>query len=176
MDTSLFKSIGKDVVIGRNAVIRKPENVEIGNHVIIDVLSYINVTVKCKIGDHIHIGPYASIIGREFEAEPFTVVSTGARMMCSSDEFHGNGIPGSTLPLELRAVYGNKIMMKRCSCVCTNAVVLPDVTLAEGSVVSAGSILAEDTEPWTIYGGIPALPLKKRKKDFILEKIKELGY
>lgn len=176
MDTSLLKSIGNDVVIGQNAVIRKPENVEIGSHVIIDVLSYINVTVSCKIGDHVHIGPYASIIGREFEAEPFTVVSTGARMMCSSDDYHGNGIPGSTLPLELRAVYGNKITMKILSCVCTNAIVMPDVTLAEGSVVSAGSILTEDTEPWTIYGGIPALPLKKRRKDIILKLIREIGY
>lgn len=172
----MFQSIGENVVIGENASIRKPQFIEIGNHVILDCLCHINVNVRCKLGDYTHLGVYSSIAGREFESEPFAVIATGARILCGSDDYSGDGIPGAALPLDVRCIHGSKITMKRFSCVCTNAIVLADVTLAEGSIVSAGSIMTEDTKPWVIYGGIPALPLKKRKKENILRIAKEMGY
>ncbi len=47
------------------------------------------------------------------------------------------------------------------------AIVLPGVTLAEGSVLGALSLIRRSTEPWTIYGGIPAKPIKERRRDVI---------
>jgi galactoside O-acetyltransferase len=65
--------------------------------------------------------------------------------------------------------------MEMFSVILTNSVVFPGVTLAEGSVLGACSMLTKDAEPWTIYVGIPARPLKVRKKD-MKEKAKILGY
>ena len=53
---------------------------------------------------------------------------------------------------------------------------MPGVTLAEGSILGANSLLTKNTEPWTIYVGSPAKPIKKRKKDIIIKNAKELGY
>jgi dTDP-4-amino-4,6-dideoxy-D-glucose acyltransferase len=53
---------------------------------------------------------------------------------------------------------------------------MPGVTLAEGSVVGSNSVLTKDTEPWTIYVGNPAKPIKIRDNETILQYAKELGY
>jgi galactoside O-acetyltransferase len=50
-----------------------------------------------------------------------------------------------------------------------NAVVFPGVTLGEGCAVGALSLVNRDCEPWTIYGGVPARPIKARRKDRLLE-------
>ena len=42
------------------------------------------------------------------------------------------------------------------------AVILPGVTIATHSVVTAGSVINKNTEPYMIYAGNPAVPIKKR--------------
>lgn len=42
------------------------------------------------------------------------------------------------------------------------AIVLPGVKLARGSVVAANAVVTRDTEPWAIYGGVPAKYIKPR--------------
>jgi acetyltransferase-like isoleucine patch superfamily enzyme len=41
---------------------------------------------------------------------------------------------------------------------------LPGVTLSEGCVIGANSVVTKTTEPWTIYVGNPAKPTKKRNQ------------
>jgi len=41
------------------------------------------------------------------------------------------------------------------------------VTLAEGSVLGALSLIDRSTEPWMMYGGVPAKPIKERRRDMI---------
>lgn len=42
------------------------------------------------------------------------------------------------------------------------AMLMPGVTIGEGAVVAAGSIVTADVEPYTIVGGNPARPIKRR--------------
>ena len=42
------------------------------------------------------------------------------------------------------------------------AIILPGLTISEGSVIGAGSVLTKDTEPWGIYAGNPAKYIKRR--------------
>ena len=46
---------------------------------------------------------------------------------------------------------------------------MPGVTLQEGAILGANSLLTNDAEPWTIYVGSPARPVKTREKDIILK-------
>ena len=39
---------------------------------------------------------------------------------------------------------------------------LPGVTIGEGAVVAAGSVVTKDVEPFTVVGGNPAKVIKKR--------------
>ncbi len=42
--------------------------------------------------------------------------------------------------------------------------VLPGVTIGEGSVVAAGAVVTKDVEPYTIVGGVPAKKIGERSR------------
>jgi len=46
-----------------------------------------------------------------------------------------------------------------------NAVVLPGITIADGTIVSAGGVVTEDTRPYEIVGGVPARAIGTRPHD-----------
>ena len=45
--------------------------------------------------------------------------------------------------------------------------ILPNVTLGEGSIVGAHSLVTEDTLPWSIYAGIPAKKIGDASRDML---------
>jgi acetyltransferase-like isoleucine patch superfamily enzyme len=47
----------------------------------------------------------------------------------------------------------------------TRAMILPGVTLGEGCVVGAGSVVTKDVAPFTIVAGIPAKPIGHRNEN-----------
>lgn len=49
------------------------------------------------------------------------------------------------------------------------AIILPGVTIGEGAVVGAGSVVTKDVEPYTIVAGNPARFVKKRNSDLDYE-------
>ena len=170
--------IGEDVYINETTSITRPHLVKIGNHVAIDFGFY--CTTGLSIGDYVHISSHVSVIGGKktsLNIEDFCFISTGARMICGSDLFLGDGLIGPIIPEEFQdKQILEPINLKKFSGVCANSVVMPDVIMAEGSVLGASSFLKESTEPWTIYAGSPARPIKKRKKETMYQYAKELGY
>jgi hypothetical protein len=47
--------------------------------------------------------------------------------------------------------------------------VLNGVTIGDGAIVAAGAMVVKDVEPYTIVGGVPARPIKKRLDDETIE-------
>lgn len=47
----------------------------------------------------------------------------------------------------------------------SNAMIMPGVTVHEGAVVLAGSVVTKDVPAWTIVGGNPAKEIKKRESN-----------
>ena len=54
------------------------------------------------------------------------------------------------------------IMIQDNCWIATGAIILPGITIGEGAVVAAGSVVVKDVEPWTVVGGNPAKFIKKR--------------
>lgn len=177
-DYTLLKNCGKDVFISANVEIRRPQLVSVGNHVAIDTGVYL--TTGASIGDYIHIAPYITIIGGPtglLTMEHFTTIAAGSRIVCGSDDHLGEGMVGPTIPEKFRdSMTIAPVTMKMFSSIGTNVVVLPGVTLGEGSVVGACSLVTKDTEPWTIYTGIPAKPVKIRNREKMIAYAREMGY
>ena len=42
-----------------------------------------------------------------------------------------------------------------------NSIITKGVTLEEGTIIGCGSVVTKNTEPYTVYGGNPAVYLKK---------------
>ncbi len=178
-DKTLLKACGKDVLISPLVSITRPELVEIGDHVAID--PWLHCTTGLKIGDHVHISSHVSIIGGKnglLQMGNFTNISTGGRIICGSDGFHGSGLvsaPGipekfmDTLKIE-------PVIFEDFVNTGANVVIFPGVQLGEGSVIGACSLVTKNTEPWTIYAGVPAKPIGKRPREKMLEYAKQLGY
>ncbi|MEK4484307.1 CatB-related O-acetyltransferase [Psychrobacillus sp. FSL H8-0484] len=57
-----------------------------------------------------------------------------------------------------------------------NAMIMPGVTIGEGAIVAAGSVVAKDVPPYTIVGGNPAKEIKKRFTATEIEKLKEMRW
>ena len=51
----------------------------------------------------------------------------------------------------------------------TRVTILQGVTIGEGAVVAAGSVVTRNVEPYTIVAGVPAKPIGKRKKEIKYE-------
>ncbi len=49
------------------------------------------------------------------------------------------------------------------SWVCAKAIIMPGVSVGEGAVVAAGSVVTKDAEAWNVVGGNPAKFIKKRE-------------
>ena len=177
-DYRKLKSCGTNTFISANVEIRRPSMVSVGNNTAIDTGFYL--TTQAEIGDYIHIAPYITVIGGaagKLTMEHFTTIAAGSRIVCGSDNHLGDGLVGPTIPREYAdSVTIAPVLFKMFSSVGTNVVVLPGVTLGEGSVVGACSLLTKDTEPWTIYIGSPAKPYKTRRRENMIEFAKRLGY
>ena len=177
-DITLLKSVGDDVFISANVEIRRPHLVSIGNHVAID--SGVYMTTAVTIGDYTHLSPYITVIGGEKSdliIEHFVTIAAGSRLICGSDRFMGDGFTSVTAPEEFRdTVDFGTIRCQRFAGIGTNVVIMPNVIIAEGSVIGACSLVTKDTEPWTVYVGIPARPVKTRPRDKMLAYAKQLGY
>jgi acetyltransferase-like isoleucine patch superfamily enzyme len=49
------------------------------------------------------------------------------------------------------------------------ALVMPGVTIGEGAIVAAGSVVTKDVAPYTIVAGVPAKPIGERKRELTYE-------
>jgi len=177
-DYSSLKSVGTDVVISPNAEIRRPQIVSIGSHVAIDTAC---ITTAAEIADYAHIGPYVTVIGgpkARLGMGHFTNLMAGCRVICGSDRLMGEGLIG---PASIPDKFKDKmklapVILEDFANVATNAVIMPGVTLAQGSVIGACSLVTHSTEPWTVYVGVPARPLKARPREQMLRYAAEMGY
>lgn len=57
---------------------------------------------------------------------------------------------------------GAPVVIEDDSFIFSNALIMSGVTIGQGAIVLAGSVVTKDVEPWMIVGGNPAKPIKKR--------------
>ena len=150
--------IAPDVKLGRN----------------VQLNSFINL-YGCTIGDGTKIGPFVEIqknavVGRNCKIQSHTFICEGVTI--EDEVFVGHGVmfindlyprattDGGGLQTEADWQVVPTIIKRRAS-IGSNATVLCGVTIGEGAVIGAGSVVTKDVAPNTVVAGNPARVLRK---------------
>lgn len=166
-------SVGADVLIDEDARIMAAERVQIGSHVRIDAFAVLSAGADgIVIGDHVHVAAHCLVTGAaRIELGDFAGISGRVSIYSSSDDFAGESMTGPTVPADLRSVDNRPVRVGRHVIVGAGAVILPGITIHDGSAVAALSVVREDVPPATIVGGIPAHQIGVRSdRLFALER------
>jgi acetyltransferase-like isoleucine patch superfamily enzyme len=129
----------------------------------------------CRIGDDTKIGPFVEIqknasIGRRCKIQSHSFICEGVTI--EDEAFVGHGVifindkyPRSTTEhggLQTEADWQVvKTLVKRRASIGSNATILCGVTVGEGAIVGAGSVVTEDVPDRTIVAGNPAKAIRK---------------
>jgi len=154
-----MKKISSDVKLGHNVQLNE----------------FINL-YGCTIGDGTKIGPFVEIqknaaVGRNCKIQSHTFICEGVTI--EDEVFVGHGVmfindlyprattDGGGLQTEADWQVVPTVVKTRAS-IGSNATILCGITIGEGAVVGAGSVVTKDVEPNTVVAGNPARVLKKR--------------
>ena len=162
---------GKNVTIYSRSKICYPENVVLGDNVTIDDFVFIVAKTFTKLGDYIHIAAFTSIMGGgTFVMGDYSTLSMGVRIVTGTENL--GGMVGATIPEPYRKARRSYVVIGKHCMVGANSVILPGVTIPDGVVIGAMSLVLEGTklEPWSIYAGSPVRWLRYRQR----EKIQKL--
>jgi len=129
-----------------------------GKHIIIDYKTFFRYMNKIKIGNGVSINR-----GCEFftSANLGTIIDISDNVVFSPNvKLYGAGHNYSYL--KLPDISGD-IIIKRDVWIGANSIILQNITIGEGAIISANSVVTKDVPSYVIVAGIPANIVKKRK-------------
>jgi galactoside O-acetyltransferase len=163
---------GRNVMVHEMAILVDVDRIELGSDVRIDAFTII--TGDVKIGSHVHMAAYACIFGAGgVEVGDFCGISQRVAIYSVTDDYSGAALTGPTIPKEYLNIISGPVRLGRHSVIGSGSVVLPNVTVGEGSAVGALSLVNQSLDEWGVYVGCPARRVKDRKRD-LLEMEKQL--
>jgi len=164
-----FASIGKNVLISKDATIVGLNNISIGNNVRIDGYTTITSTRgKLVVGSNIHIAAYCLIASHGgIVMEDFSGLSHGVKLYSGSDDYSGKCLTNPTVPSKYKTEIIKPIHIGRHVIIGSSSVVLPGVKIGEGASVGAMSLVTKSLDEWGVYFGSPVKKLKNRSKKML---------
>ncbi len=162
-----FGKLGRNVLIHSTVVIVDCSAISIGNNVRIDPFCVLSAK-RIDLASYVTLATHSALVGRaQIIFEDFSTSAPGATILSSSDDFFGRGLVGPTVPEALRAAQHGDVIVRRHCIIGAGSVVLPGVTVGEGSTVGALSLVNRSLEPWGIYAGVPVRRIRDRARDVI---------
>ena len=154
-------------------------NIEVGDYTYYDdfeAVSNFEKNVKYHfdfIGDKLIIGKFCMI------ASDATFIMNGGNHLTEATSaypfaiFGGawqHAMGGKSYPTKGDTVIGNDVWIGH------NATIMPGVTIGDGAIIATKAVVAKNVEPYTIVGGNPAKPIKKRFSEDTISKLLELKW
>jgi len=137
---------GKDFKVSKMCTLLGLRDIEVGDNVSLNVGVFINAKGgHVRIGNNVMIGPYVVIRASD----------------------HGMNLG---MPMKEQPHVGGDIVIDDDVWIGAHAVITRGVHLHNGAVVGAGAVVTKDVDCYTVVGGVPAKPIKKRGAEFIGNK------
>jgi acetyltransferase-like isoleucine patch superfamily enzyme len=147
-------------------------NVILGKDVLLN--DFINL-YGCRIGDNTKIGPFVEVqkgaaIGRNCKIQSHSFICEGVTI--EDDVFVGHGVMfiNDRFPRAVTAEGGLQTeadwqviptVIKNGASIGSNATILCGVTIGEGAIIGAGSVVTKDVPPHATVAGNPAKIIQK---------------
>ena len=134
----MLKKCGREVYVDYHTYIRYPSKVSIGAHTWINrgcrfLASQHFKEVEIKIGEHVAIAPECIFLA-------------------AGHDYHYRTLPDAAATITV----GDYVWLG------ARVTVLPGISIGEGAVIGANSVVTQDIPPWTVAVGSPAKVIKKR--------------
>ena len=163
-----FSELGSDIQISRKAVFYSPSKIRIGSHVRIDDFAFLSGGTGISIGDYVHIATYSALYGKfGIEIGSFVNISGRVSIYSTSDDYSGEYMTGPLVGDEYIHDIGEKIIIRDHSIIGTGSCLLPGARLGVGAAIGAMSLVKEGVPEFTIYAGVPARLIRKRKRSLL---------
>jgi UDP-2-acetamido-3-amino-2,3-dideoxy-glucuronate N-acetyltransferase len=156
------KKIAADVILGKD----------------VKLADFVNL-YGCRIDDGTKVGPFVEIqkfasVGKHCKIQSHTFICEGVTL--EDEVFVGHGVMfindkyprSTTLAGQLQTEADWKVvptLIKKRASIGSNATILCGVTVGEGAIVGAGSVVIRDVPPQTIVAGNPAKVIRKLKAE-----------
>lgn len=135
---TLCKECGDNVVVTEGVYIHNPRNLSLGNNVSIHSMSYIEAIGNVYIGNDV-------------------AIAHGVTIMSTSHMYDDKEIP-----IKDQNYIVEPVVIKDNVWIGAKATVLCGITIDEGSIVGANSVVTKNVEKNTIVAGAPAKVIKTR--------------
>ena len=115
----------------------------------------------CKVGKECFIGDYVRIdLGHAdmITLEDHVSIAAGVRLLCHQRDFSNYKVGDDYMDL---GYIVKPIVLKKGCLVGMESFVMPGVTIGEGAVVGAGSLVTKDVPAWSVATGRPAKVVKE---------------
>ena len=166
-----LRAYGKNVRVSRKASIYGAENISLGSNVRVD--DFCILSGHIEIGSYVHIAAYTAVYGGSdgvFIGD-FANLSSRVSVYSLSDDYSGRTMTNPMVPEAYKSVSSAPVHIGRHAIIGATSVVLPGVNIAEGGSFGCFTLVNRDTEPWSIYVGVPAKKLRDRERGLLrLEK------
>jgi acetyltransferase-like isoleucine patch superfamily enzyme len=146
---SLFKEYGENVVFCPYDYFSF-STISLGNDVYIGPGANFSSIKSITIGSKVLFGPNVTIMGGDHNTSMI-----GKYMFDVKDKLYENDLP---------------IIINDDVWIGTGVIILKGVTIGEGSIVAAGSLVNKNIPPYTIVAGVPARIIKKRFSESQIKK------
>jgi acetyltransferase-like isoleucine patch superfamily enzyme len=179
---TLLGHIGSHCFIEKNVRFNIPQKVFLGNRVIIGESSWFDIEdpeSEIRIGDEVKIGRYCTFragpgdifIDEQVNFGAFNFIAGYGGIEIGKYSAMGHHVVIMTynhvfedpsIPIRFQDLELNRVSIGEGVWLGTHVVVLPGVTIGDGSVVGAGSVVTKDIPPYCIAVGVPAKVIRKR--------------
>lgn len=145
----MLGSVGSNVFIDTNVYFRYPRRVMIGDDVSINrgcefYPSYHFKTATITLGSNIRLGPRVSFLAAGHDHTKLDLPDVAGAIVVEDNVWIG-----------------------------ANTTILPGVTVGEGAIVAAGSVVNKNVPPYQMFGGVPAKYIKQRELETVSQELAE---